>query len=104
MAKNKKKSAGSGDNGANLTLEDRLSNEITSSGPDDIAAWFIGTDYNEEIFVVRRAYFLGGQDPYKSLKPAWKRRSTGTPGKPSIATNPAPAASRSRPSTTGGMR
>ena len=35
-----------------------------------IAAWFIDTDYDEESFFVRHAYFLGGNDPYKSLKTA----------------------------------
>jgi hypothetical protein len=36
----------------------------------DIAAWFIDTDYNEESFFVRHAYFLGANDPYKALKTA----------------------------------
>ena len=39
---------------------------------DDIAAWFIDTDYNEESFFVRHAYFLGANDPYKALKTALK--------------------------------
>lgn len=30
--------------------------EITSSSPDEIACWFIDTDYNEESFFVRHAY------------------------------------------------
>ena len=38
--------------------------------PTGIAAWFIDTDYNEESFFVRHAYFLGANDPYKSLKTA----------------------------------
>ncbi|HAF79976.1 MAG TPA: hypothetical protein DCG66_03075, partial [Brevundimonas sp.] len=33
-------------------------------------AWFIDTDYDEESFFVRHAYFLGANDPYKSLKTA----------------------------------
>ncbi len=33
--------------------------EIESGGPDTIALWFIDTDYNEESFFVRHAYFLG---------------------------------------------
>jgi len=41
--------------------------EIESSGPDGIACWFIDTDYNEESFFVRHAYFLGASDPYKAL-------------------------------------
>ena len=44
--------------------------EIRSGDTDSIAAWFIDTDYNEESFFVRHAYFLGAGDPYKSLKTA----------------------------------
>lgn len=40
-----------------------------SGNHDEIACWFIDTDYNEESFFVRQAYFLGANDPYKSLKP-----------------------------------
>src|SRR5690606_21145594 len=43
---------------------------IRSDGKEGIAAWFIDTDYNEESFFVRHAYFLGANDPYKSLKTA----------------------------------
>jgi adenine-specific DNA-methyltransferase len=46
--------------------------EIHSSGPDGIACWFIDTDYNEESFFVRQAYFLGANDPYNSLKTTLK--------------------------------
>jgi len=42
--------------------------EVRSDGPEGIACWFIDTDYNEESFFVRQAYFLGANDPYKSLK------------------------------------
>lgn len=50
---------------------DPSTGEIRSDGKDGIAAWFIDTDYNEESFFVRHAYFLGGgSDPYKSLKTA----------------------------------
>lgn len=42
--------------------------EVRSDGPDGIACWFVDTDYNEESFFVRQAYFLGANDPYKSLK------------------------------------
>ena len=45
---------------------------VDSSGPEDIACWFIDTDYNEESFFVRHAYFLGANDPYKSLKTTLK--------------------------------
>jgi adenine-specific DNA-methyltransferase len=42
--------------------------EVRAAGPDGIACWFIDTDYNEESFFVRHAYFLGANDPYKALK------------------------------------
>lgn len=46
--------------------------EVRSDGADGIACWFIDTDYNEESFFVRHAYFLGQNDPYKSLKTTLK--------------------------------
>jgi adenine-specific DNA-methyltransferase len=48
------------------------SGEIESGGPDTIALWMIDTDYNEESFFVRQAYFLGANDPYKALKTTLK--------------------------------
>lgn len=42
--------------------------EICSGEADDIACWFVDTDYDEESFFVRQAYFLGAKDPYKALK------------------------------------
>jgi adenine-specific DNA-methyltransferase len=44
------------------------SGKVESSSTDEIACWFIDTDYDEESFFVRHAYFLGAGDPYKSLK------------------------------------
>ena len=46
--------------------------EVRSDGPDGIACWFIDTDYDEESFFVRHAYFLGASDPYKALKTTLK--------------------------------
>ena len=46
--------------------------EVRSDGPDGIACWFIDTDYNEESFFVRHAYFLGQNDPYTALKTTLK--------------------------------
>ena len=46
--------------------------EIRSDTADGIACWFIDTDYNEESFFVRQAYFLGANDPYKALKTTLK--------------------------------
>jgi len=42
--------------------------EVRSDGADGIACWFVDTDYNEESFFVRHAYFLGASDPYSALK------------------------------------
>ena len=52
--------------------DDQHSREVRSDGADGIACWFIDTDYNEESFFVRHAYFLGAKDPYKSLKTTLK--------------------------------
>ena len=46
--------------------------EVVSHGADGIACWFIDTDYNQESFFVRHAYFLGANDPYSALKTTLK--------------------------------
>ena len=46
--------------------------EIRSDSADGIACWFVDTDYNEESFFVRHAYFLGASDPYKALRTTLK--------------------------------
>lgn len=46
--------------------------EIESGGAESIALWMLDTDYNEESFFVRQAYFLGANDPYKALKTTLK--------------------------------
>ena len=51
---------------------DPSTGEIRSDDVKGIAAWFIDTDYNEESFFVRHAYFLGANDPSRSLKTALK--------------------------------
>ena len=51
---------------------DPTTGEVRSDGADGIACWFIDTDYNEESFFVRHAYFLGANDPYKALKTTLK--------------------------------
>jgi adenine-specific DNA-methyltransferase len=51
---------------------DPSSGEVRSDGADGIACWFIDTDYNEESFFVRQAYFLGANDPYGALKTTLK--------------------------------
>jgi hypothetical protein len=51
---------------------DPSSGKVRSDNADGIACWFIDTDYNGESFFVRHAYFLGQNDPYKSLKTTLK--------------------------------
>jgi adenine-specific DNA-methyltransferase len=46
--------------------------EVVSHGADGIACWLVDTDYNEESFFVRHAYFLGANDPYSALKTTLK--------------------------------
>ncbi len=55
-----------------IDVFDPKTGEVRASGKNDIAAWFIDTDYNEESFFVRHAYFMGANDPYKSLKNSLK--------------------------------
>ena len=69
--------------------------KVQSDGPDGIACWFIDTDYNQESFFVRHAYFLGQNDPYKALKPRSRPRSTRRRGRRCTATRRAPSTSRS---------
>jgi adenine-specific DNA-methyltransferase len=42
--------------------------EVRSDTAEGIACWFIDTDYDEESFFARHAYFLGANDPYRALK------------------------------------
>jgi adenine-specific DNA-methyltransferase len=49
---------------------DPSTGEVRTGGTDDIACWFIDTDYNGESFFVRHAYFLGSQQPYEKLQKA----------------------------------
>jgi len=51
---------------------DPSTGEVRSDRSDGIACWFIDTDYNEESFFVRHAYFLGQNDPYSALKTTLK--------------------------------
>ena len=46
--------------------------KVTSSETKDIACWFVDTNYNEESFFVRQAYFLGQKDPYQALRDTLK--------------------------------
>jgi adenine-specific DNA-methyltransferase len=51
---------------------DPATGEVRSDGAEGIACWFVDTDYNEESFFVRHAYFLGQNDPYTALKTTLK--------------------------------
>jgi len=51
---------------------DPSTGEVRSDSAEGIACWFIDTNYNEESFFVRHAYFLGSNDPYKALKTTLK--------------------------------
>ncbi len=53
-----------------LDIFDPTTGEIRSSSTDDIACWFIDTNYNGESFFVRHAYFTGADEPYDKLKRA----------------------------------
>lgn len=52
-----------------IDIFDPTTGDVRASEPDDIACWFIDTDYNDEAFFMRHAYFSGGgPDPFKRLK------------------------------------
>jgi adenine-specific DNA-methyltransferase len=53
-----------------LDVYDPTTGEVRSNSTDDIACWFIDTDYNEETFIVRHAYFTGADQPYEKLQRA----------------------------------
>jgi adenine-specific DNA-methyltransferase len=57
-----------------VDIFDPTTGEVRSSTrvEDDIACWFIDTDYDGDSFFVRHAYFLGGKDPFDKLKTALK--------------------------------
>lgn len=55
-----------------LDVYDPTTGQIRSASTDDIACWFIDTDYNGESFFVRHAYFTGAGDPYEKLKKTLK--------------------------------
>jgi len=57
-----------------VDVYDPTTGQIRNSSTDDIACWFIDTDYNGESFFVRHAYFTGAASaddgPYDKLKRA----------------------------------
>jgi adenine-specific DNA-methyltransferase len=57
-----------------VDIFDPTTGEVRSSGKveEDVACWFVDTDYDGDSFFVRHAYFLGGKDPFEKLKTALK--------------------------------
>lgn len=53
-----------------VDVYDPTTGVVRSHSTEDIACWFIDTDYNGESFFVRHAYFCGGDEPYDKLKRA----------------------------------
>jgi adenine-specific DNA-methyltransferase len=53
-----------------LDIYDPTTGEIRNNSTEDIACWFIDTNYNGESFFVRHAYFTGADNPYDKLKRA----------------------------------
>ncbi len=53
-----------------VDVYDPTTGDLRSHNTDDIACWFIDSDYNGELFIVRHAYFTGADEPYEKLKRA----------------------------------
>jgi adenine-specific DNA-methyltransferase len=53
-----------------VDVYDPTTGQIRNSSTDDIACWFIDTDYNGESFFVRHAYFTGAEEAYEKLRRA----------------------------------
>jgi adenine-specific DNA-methyltransferase len=53
-----------------VDVYDPTTGEIRSSSTDDIACWFIDTNYDGESFFVRHAYFTGADQPFEHLQRA----------------------------------
>ncbi|HEY3670025.1 MAG TPA: site-specific DNA-methyltransferase [Acidimicrobiia bacterium] len=51
-----------------VDVYDPTTGEVRSSSTEDVACWFVDTDYNGESFFVRHAYFTGAGDPYERLR------------------------------------
>ena len=51
-----------------VDIYDPTTGQVRSSSTDEIACWFIDTNYNEESFFVRHAYFTGADKPMEKLK------------------------------------
>jgi adenine-specific DNA-methyltransferase len=53
-----------------LDVFDPTTGEVRTGGTDDIACWFLDTDYDGQSFFVRHAYFCGADEPFEKLKKA----------------------------------
>jgi len=53
-----------------VDVYDPTTGSVRSGSVDDIACWFLDTNYNGESFFVRHAYFTGADEPYEKLKRA----------------------------------
>jgi adenine-specific DNA-methyltransferase len=53
-----------------VDVYDPTTGQIRTASTDDVACWFIDTDYDGESFFVRHAYFTGADEPYEKLKRA----------------------------------
>jgi adenine-specific DNA-methyltransferase len=51
-----------------VDVYDPTTGEVRSSSTADVACWFIDTNYNQESFFVRHAYFTGADEPYERLQ------------------------------------
>ena len=51
-----------------VDVYDPTTGEVRSDSTDDVACWLIDTDYNQESFFVRHAYFTGADKPYERLQ------------------------------------
>ena len=50
-----------------VDVYDPTTGQIRSASTDDMACWFIDSNYNGESFFVRHAYFTGAKEPYDNL-------------------------------------
>lgn len=53
-----------------VDVYDPTTGQVRSNSTDDIACWFIDTDYNGQSFFVRHAYFTGAEEPFERLQRA----------------------------------
>jgi adenine-specific DNA-methyltransferase len=53
-------------------IYDPTAGQIRSDSTQDIACWFIDTDYNGESFFVCHAYFTDGEDKFEKLRKTLK--------------------------------